>query len=596
MKRLAALVLNHSRPVIVVYLLLTVALLFAARQIQTDNTTSALYPDHSVIAELDDQIQATFGQHDRLLVVVEGDIYTPASFQALSELTRELRGVPGTADVSSVITAKRMEDDDGFLVVGDLVPQATLTTDELAEIRSYLETSPMYENATLVTRDGRYASLIVELEDDIDAAAFAGNVEDVVAAGWNGPHALAGQAYTSHELQGIIGRDLPVLGATAMVIILILLFVNFRTMHGTVLPFVQIFLGVIWGMGIFVLLGFKLMALTVIGPIAVMAVGSSFSLHLLGRFYFEVAKRPRTKEGKQDAIRAMIAETGLGVLVSGLAIAAAMSTFLLSDLAMVRGLGLIAALGVLSALFASLILLPALLNVLPVPRNVPDPENPGAIGNILHALAKLVTRRRTTVLVVSAVLVVLGIIGAMRIVPNTSILAFFPEQGATRQSVATVERVIGGSAVINVWVEGDMTDPAVLSAMEDFQTGAAELDGVGTSQSIANVMRALNETLTGENALPSSRQAAAQELLLYQSSGDVKDLMRFVTLDYQQALITMTAQSMSTGRIAELEGELRTLADRGSQSSRANCRRWLTAASAPSPARSSPGSRCWNTR
>lgn len=566
MKRVADFVLNHSRLVIVMYALLTALFLLSARQIQTDNTTSALYPDHSVIVKLQDQIQETFGQNDRLLVVVEGDIYTPASFTALGNLTRDLSALPGATNVTSVVTAQRMEDDDGFLDVGDLVPDAgltktALTPAQLADIRTYLETSAMYQNATLVTKDGRYASIIVELDDGIDAAGFAGKVVSVVDADWDGPHALAGQAYTSHELQSIIGRDLPVLGATAMAIILLMLFLNFRTVHGTVLPFVQIFLGVVWGMGAFQLLGHKLMALTVIGPIAVMAVGSSFSLHLLGRFYQEIARRPPGKASKQDAIRAMIAETGLGVLISGFAISAAMSTFLLSDLAMVRGLGLVAALGVLSALFASLLLLPALLNVLPVPRHVTDPENPGAVGNLLHALARLVTRRRIAVLVVSSLLVVVGIIGATRIVPNTSILAFFPKNGQTRQSVATVERVLGGSSVINVWVKGDMTDPAVLTAMQTFQTGAAELDGVGASQSIANVVKALNQTLTGDDALPTSKQAVAQELLLYQSSGDIKDLMRFVTLDYQQALITMTAQSMSTARVAELEHELKDLAD-----------------------------------
>lgn len=151
--------------------------------------------------------------------------------------------MPGAADVTSVITAQRMDDDDGFLEVGDLVPtsgpDALLTGAQLSDIRDYLETSPLYRNATMITRDGRYASVIVELDDGIDAAGFAGQVEAVVSAGWDGPHALAGQAFTSHELQGIIGRDLPVLGATAMVIILLMLFLNFRTVHGTVLPFVH---------------------------------------------------------------------------------------------------------------------------------------------------------------------------------------------------------------------------------------------------------------------------------------------------------------------------------------------------------------------
>src|SRR5690606_34269673 len=139
---------------------------------------------------------------------------------------------------------------------------------------------------------------------------------------------------------------------------------------------------------------------------------------------------------------------------------------------------------------------------------------------------------------------------------NTSILAFFPESGPTRTSVATVEKVVGGSSVITAWVDGDMTDPQVLAALERFQAEASALEGVGPSQSIANVLRALHVTLTGEDALPPTQQAVAQELLLYQSSGDVSDLTRFVTLDYQQGLVTMSAESMSTTRIAELEGEL----------------------------------------
>lgn len=560
MNRLATFVLNHSRLVIALFAVATVGFLLSARQVTTNNATDALYPDHSVVADLDDQIQRTFGQHDRLLVVVEGNIYTPEAFERIRGLTRDLATVDGAVDVTSIATAKRLEDDDGFLIVDDLVPAGTPDEAAVATARAYLETSPMYQNATLVTRDGRYASLVVELEDGIDAAAFAADVDRVVNDGWEGPYALAGQAFTSKELQAIIGRDLPVLGATALAIILLLLFLNFRTWHGTLLPFVQIFLGVIWGMGSFHLLGHELMALTVIGPIAVMAVGSSFSLHLLGRFYYELAHRRDWQTSKRDAIRAMVEETGLGVTISGLAIAAAMSTFLLSDLAMVRGLGLVAALGVLSALLASMLLLPALLNVLPAPRRVGDPESPGAIGGFLRHLAGWVTRRRVAVLAGSALIVAIGVLGATRIVPNTSILAFFPESGPTRTSVATVEKVVGGSSVITAWVEGDMTDPQVLAALERFQAGASSLEGVGPSQSIANVLRALHVTLTGEDALPPTQQAVAQELLLYQSSGDVSDLTRFVTLDYQQGLVTMSAESMSTTRIAALEGELEAVA------------------------------------
>ncbi len=558
MRRLAALAIGHSRAVVVAFALVTLALALSATRTQTNNATEALYPDHSAVADLTDEIARSFGQHDRLLVVLEGDIYTPASLTAIRSLTQRILALPDATYVSSVATAKRLEDDDGFLSVGELLPPGTPAADDIRALRAYLTTSPMYRNVTLIGADGRDASLVVEYRDGIDAAAFARSVESAVADGWSGPHALAGQAFTSMELQTIIRRDLPVLGATALALIVLLLFLNFRTVHGTLLPFVQIVLGVIWGMGLFHLLGHELMALTVIGPIAVMAVGSSFSLHLLGRFYYELARGA----SKQQAIHRMLGETGVGVVISGFAISAAMSTFLLSDLAMVRGLGLVASLGVLAALLASVLLLPALLNILPVPRRVDDPEQPGALGRGLGVLANIVTRRRRAVLAIAAIVVVAGGLGATRIHANTSILAFFPEHGPTRTSVGTVERVMGGSSSITARVEGDLGDPAVLAAMERFQRDARQLEGVGASQSIANVLRAINQTLTGEDALPSTRQAVAQELLLYQSSGSPADLARFMTLDGRQALVSFITASTSTDRSARLADDLASLARR----------------------------------
>lgn len=556
MKQLAHLVLNRSWAVIILFALITVLLGFSASRTGTDNTTHALYPDHSVVAALQDEIAATFGQRDMLLVVTEGEIFTPAGLSALHDLTLALSRLEGATNVTSVATARRMEDDDGFLVTGDLLDAEALAQgldqEQADEIRRYLSTSPLYENVTLVSSDGRHATLIVELEDGIDASEFARSVDDTVRQLWDGPYALAGQAFTSMELQSIIKRDLPALGATAIVLILIFLALNFRSVQGTLLPFVQIITGVVWGMGLFQLLGHKLMALTVIGPIAVMAVGSSFALHLLGRYYFELARGAN----KQQAIRLMLMETGLGVMISGFAIAAAMSTFLLSDLAMVRGLGLISALGVLSALLASMLFLPALLNVLPVPRRVADTESPGLISGFLVWLGRTVVRRRRAILSVSTLLIVVAVIGVFRIVPNTSIIAFFPESGATRTSIGKVEQVMGGSAPITVEVEGDILDPVVLQALERFQQQASALDVVGPGQSIANVLRALHLTLTGENSLPPTRQGVAQELLLYQSSGEISELQRFVTLDYSKALVRFTAKAMPTERAAQLQQEL----------------------------------------
>jgi CBS domain-containing protein len=139
-------------------------------------------------------------------------------------------------------------------------------------------------------------------------------------------------------------------------------------------------------------------------------------------------------------------------------------------------------------------------------------------------------------LLVAVLVVVPALAGLPRIQADTSILAFFPDDGPTRTSVRTVEETLGGSSVIQVRVDGDILDPATLRALEAFQARAKELPEIGGAQSITHVLRGIHETLTDEDALPGTRQAAAQELLLYSSSGDASELAKLLTLDERSAL------------------------------------------------------------
>ncbi|MEJ2667375.1 MAG: MMPL family transporter, partial [Deinococcales bacterium] len=155
-------------------------------------------------------------------------------------------------------------------------------------------------------------------------------------------------------------------------------------------------------------------------------------------------------------------------------------------------------------------------------------------------------RRRWTVLAIAAALAVAAAVGAARIVPNTALLDYFGKDSPVRQSYRVVEQTFGGASQIQVLVRGDLDDPTLLRAMLAFQQGVDALPGIASSASIANVLETVNETLTGARALPATRQAVAQELLVYQLSGDVADLTRFRSLDGTQGLIEITAASNTT--------------------------------------------------
>jgi uncharacterized protein len=395
--------------------------------------------------------------------------------------------------------------------------------------------------------------VIVNTKDISTDGSFVLQLEKTLNEHWEGTYTLAGNSVFGAALADVIGRDLPILGGLCIITILAFLFLNFRSWQGVVLPFLTVILGVTWGLGFFGWVGGKLQALTIIGPIAVLAVGSSFALHLLGRLMFELAHG----KSKQDAIRTTYTETGQGVLISGIAIAAAMLTFLLSHIEMVRGLGVLTAAGVMGCLIIAMVFLPAMLNVLPTPKVNLNPEAPGALGNGLRNLATWIGRNRVGVLIISAVLLIVAAIGATRIVPNTSVLAFFPKESRVIKGINKVEDTIGGSSNFTFLIEGDMQNPKLLEGMLKLHDEAKIIPGVGAGQSLATAIRTIHEILTGEAGLPDTKAKVAQELLTLSGS----DFSRLVTLNYQKGLMTVSLKQLPTSETKIVVKKLEALAE-----------------------------------
>jgi predicted RND superfamily exporter protein len=203
-----------------------------------------------------------------------------------------------------------------------------------------------------------------------------------------------------------------------------------------------------------------------------------------------------------------------------------------------------------------MLLLPAVLKLLRTPRRVIDPEAPGAIGGFLRWVARLVIRRPRTILAISAALLVAAVFGTTRIVPNTAIIDYFAAGSPMRVDYAKVEAAFGASSQIQVLVEGDLGDPVTLQSMLDFQEAVSRVDGVGPATSIATMLRAIHWTLTGEEGLPTTREGVAQELLIYQLSGDPSQISAYMTLDSSMGLVDIATTSPSTREMRRIQNEV----------------------------------------
>ena len=546
---------RHPWAVILIFLALTLGLGAGLGRLTFDNSPESFVPPDLPAKKLLEEVRETFGGGDMALAALEGEVWTVPHLKALRAINDELAEVEGVLRVTSLANAKRMQEVDGDLVIEDLLPE-TLTPEAIPSIRDYVEHHPLY-GGRLVSKDGRFAAVILEVDPGADMRALNHRVLSVLKKHWDGPVYLSGTPALSGYILDTLQRDLPRQMLLAALIIGLVLYLNFRSGRGVFLPLLTVTVALIWALGLGGWLGFKLGTISSILPVVVLAVGSSFTLHILNRFYHELAHG----ETRLQAIVLSVRETGLGVLVSALAAGAGLAALYTSSIPQIKFFGVLAAFGVLVAFGGATLLAPAVLALMKNPRRVMDPERPDAISRAMLALAGFVRRYRGGVLVAAAVFLALMVFFATRVQVETSFIAYFPKSAPPRVATELVDRVFGGSDTLNVVVRGNLKDPALMRAVYAFEEEAKALPEVGSAVSIADVIREIHKALTGSYGLPDTEEGIAQELLLYQFSGDPEDLTQFITEDASEAQVLVQVKSLPSTRMEALTKKLTAMAE-----------------------------------
>jgi len=545
LKKLWEGLLKNSWWVVAVFVVVTAFMVVGVKRIVQESSAEAMNPERNAIVDLNKKINKDFDAgRTEVFVLYADNVFTAKHLNELRAITEKLKAVDGVKKVTSLTNTTKMLEVDGVLQTGDMVSADNPTDADIAGIKHYLETNYILKSGLLAAKDGKSTNILVEFLDSVDLPTVAAAMEQPVKETWTGgKYDLTGIPSMEQYMLSSIHRDIPLLLGIGLLFILVMFVLNFRSPLGSWLPLLQVILGLIWGAGMFGWMGLKFQQLTIIAPIGILAVGSSFTLHLLGRYFLELSRGTQ----KREAIIRVLLHTGLGVFVSGLAIAASMLTFLLSDLAMVRGLGIFCALGVLSAMVSSLTLVPAILNLLPAPKVRVKMENAGLLAVGLRHLGGWTGRHAKGILAVGAVMLAVAAFGIFQIVPNTSLVAFFRPETPVMKGMDAVNKVFGGSTTVKVVVDGDLQDPKVLRSILAFQENLkTSLPQLGACTSIASLIRSIHETLTGEPGLPATHDLIAQELLVYQASGTVDDITSLANLNYTQGVITIIAPRMAT--------------------------------------------------
>jgi len=320
---------------------------------------------------------------------------------------------------------------------------------------------------------------------------------------------------------------------------------------------------VVWTLGFMTVTGHKLNMLSTFLPVLLVSVGSAYGIHVLNAFLQKV------HEGmpKERAVRETVEQMCAPVLAAALTTAAGFLTLLSSFLIPSRQFGAFAAVGVMVSFAVTIVGIPALLAVLPAPRER-SAGHARFFDRSAAQAARGLSRHPRWTLVVALVVLGLFLGGVPLLEIESDFSKYFRESSPIIQGQQFVERSFGGSQELRVVFSAGrrdaMKDPANLAVLEGVQ---GYLDGrpeVGHTTSLADVVKDLHQTLRGDDPafyrLPDTSRAVAQLLILFEMGGG-EVLRRHATRDFSRAVVTARVKSVGMTGFRDLIGGLEAYLD-----------------------------------
>ncbi len=494
---------------------------------------------------------------DILIGMLHTDIYNPGSLAKIDRITREIEDLEGVKKVTSILNVKNISGSEGGLEVGPLVEEGVIpaTGEDLRVLREKAQSWNVYEGV-YVTADGTGTALSVVLEDTMetdDIVPIYYTLLDIMKK-YEGPEEFFISGPTVVEaLQGhYMIKDLKLLVPLVNIVLLGFLFLFFRNFRGMVLPLIAVGIGSVWTVGLMPMLDIPLTMVTSVLPVALIAVGSAYGIHVLENVFSD------TEEGRtgSSGITASVTRVSLPVIMAGLTTIASFMSLCTSAIVPLKQFGALSGFGLLVAVVISLTFVPAVLSLVDSrgwKYRSHHHSDRDLIGPVLGFFSRISLTRSRLILGVSLVLFVLSVGGGLLVKSDLNLIEDFRTGSPIRVADEILNHKFGGTSLFNVVLDGvnsdDIKDPAVLREMDALQSRLMGMEDIGKTVSVVDFIKRMNQAMhDGDPAhytIPESRELVGQYLLLFSFSGGAGELDSFVDFDYRSGQILLQLKSQS---------------------------------------------------
>ncbi|PKV75412.1 efflux RND transporter permease subunit [Pontibacter ramchanderi] len=559
---------TSSLLVLSVIAILTALCIFFASRLRFDYNFDNFFPKGDPDLAYYFSYRDKFGNdNDYLLIGLDNgsSAFDQQFLQKVDTLTRFMQRQPHVESVLSPTTVKSpIIEQFGYFEIPYLHP---------GEPERYTQDSLMvYQSrelvGTLFSEDATAVSLFVQTSDNLAKqpgdtliAAMYGEIERLGLL----EHHVAGKVLAQSVFIEKMKIELAIFMSASILLVILFLWVAFRSVWGVLVPLVVVLLSVIWSLGVMGLFDKPIDVMTVLLPTIMFVVGMSDVIHIMSRYITEIGQ----SSTKIQALRVTVREVGMATLLTSLTTCVGFLTLLTTSIVPIREFGLFTAIGIALAFVLAFTMLPAilLLNKKPNPRRARRTDLSWPM--LLRRVYTFVLRKPYPILYTSMGIVLVSLIGISMIKVDTTLLEDLGDDDPIIKDFQYFEEKFSGVRPFELHLiagpSKSIYDLEVLQEIDQLETYLYQTYGLNFITSPATVVRTIHRAQNGGlpdyYTLPANEREMQQVQRRLAAFSKRSELRAVVTADQQEGRLAGKMTDVGSVRAAQLNDSLQAFID-----------------------------------
>jgi predicted RND superfamily exporter protein len=502
---------RHSLAVIIAFGVVTFLFSLALTRIKVNPNIESLLPDDDEVIALMERYGEGQVEENYLVVAVEAE--DPFTLPGLSAFARAIERLEAFPEIKKGITPFNLisfQKKGNRLALQPVSPggQCPQSPEELAVFKENLFSTPFAVNF-VVSRDRSVLLAFFPTEATEKYTELMAAIDRILAdlKPYYRTH-ITGTIPFMDTTKTYLLRDLSTLLILAFAVILVIFYLGFRSKRAVALPILVVGIGTIWCLGFMSLIGFNLTLMSVIIPPLVLALGSSYSIHILNQYYREAGQI----EGDNRWIGGAIAHVNKTILLASATTIAGLLSLLSVSIEQTREFAISTSFGIFSCALLSLFFFPAVLYRLRAPRARQSRQVlKGTLTRVLTNLSAVVLRFRVLILVLVVLVLALAVFAFTKIEYNTDAISYFPSRSRVIKDMRFFAREIGGFEEIGITLTAPdnqanyFLQTEVLKRLSQFESRLAENPDICYLSSFVSYLEYANQVMYGTWEIPQTR-------------------------------------------------------------------------------------------